>query len=73
MRKPCPFCASDDLSVGYNFEFGKIGENDTDWPYKVSCNDCCTYGPIGDTKEIAIERWNKRIINTPIGGFVEKP
>ena len=45
---PCPFCG--------NAPF--INKHDASW--SVVCPICVTVTRIGVTKEIAIERWNKR-------------
>lgn len=46
--KPCPFCASTNVSLG--------GINS---PYVVCHNDgCLCYGPTKETQESAIAAWN---------------
>lgn len=48
--KNCPFCGFDCLSVMELMTGG----------YCVFCNTCLTYGPMAETKEKAIEKWNER-------------
>jgi|SRR5882724_10344969 len=48
---PCPFCGSQDLMLD------SLGDSD-DW--FVSCNGCEIQQIANYTREIAIERWNKR-------------
>lgn len=50
--KACPFCGgTEDLKVSYDIEDGKPA---------VRCNWCDAQGPIADSREKAIELWNKR-------------
>lgn len=55
--KPCPFCG------GNNVDFKHYNVKNNDWWY-VSCEDCeIALDPLyfnGQTKEQAIERWNRR-------------
>lgn len=61
--KPCPFCGDKHISVSEKYETGKyfviqgfsIGCN------TVGCFACHSYARPFDTKEDAIEAWNKRI------------
>lgn len=48
--KPCPFCQSGNVQA---FDIG-----DT---FILYCNDCCATGPEADTREGAIEKWNRRV------------
>lgn len=48
--KPCPFCGSN-----YNHAVCVYGEE-----YYIECLACTTCGPSGETKEEAIEVWNRR-------------
>ena len=52
----CPFCNAhgDDVSLD---EFWERYEE----PYFVICNKCGACGPYADTKEKAIENWNRRV------------
>lgn len=50
---PCPFCASIELDCAPGLE----GANDT----YVECVNCSTLGPSGNSVEVAIELWNRRV------------
>ena len=45
----CPFCQKNN-----DIEVEEIDENE----YAVLCNDCSVCGPIADTENTAIRRWN---------------
>lgn len=48
--KPCPFCKADQADVEV-----------IDWNfYGVQCSCCLAIGPLEDTKEEAIDAWNRR-------------
>ncbi len=46
--KPCPFCGGKNM---------RIWNTSTPW---VSCDDCLANTAYGETKEEAIEQWNRR-------------
>jgi Lar family restriction alleviation protein len=46
--KPCPFCGSNRISVIYKYYF------------YCFCNNCEAEGSIKESREEAIEAWNKR-------------
>lgn len=50
--KPCPFCGSDKAKI-----------EELEDSFNVQCGNysCLAYGPDGETREKAIEAWNKRI------------
>ena len=54
--KPCPFCRSDNVSLGLN---------DTAYTFWVGCDDCFAIGPHGADKtpqenlDAAVEGWNR--------------
>lgn len=54
---PCPFCGGDDceLTEKVNYKFGTS--------YFCGCPDCGVYTDYCETKEEAIERWNRRNAN----------
>lgn len=54
--KPCPFCKAHGSDV-YVDEFWER----YDEPYFVTCHGCGACGPYADTKEKAIENWNRRV------------
>lgn len=56
LLKSCPFCNAHDNDV-YVDEFWERYNN----PYFVSCDKCGACGPYADTKEKAIENWNRRV------------
>ena len=45
--KPCPFCKSTNVSVNILI-------------WRVSCHNCHSIGPVGETQSDAIAAWNKR-------------
>lgn len=49
---PCPFCGSKNI---YCFDAG----NKTD-VWFIQCDDCCATFPHFDSKQEAIDAWNKR-------------
>ena len=54
--KPCPFCGDKDL-IDYEYQ------NYYSSPYcrlRVACRKCGARGPLCDSKEQAIDAWNKR-------------
>lgn len=53
--KPCPFCEGKTVSI-YDYQ------NYYTLPYhwRVKCDKCGAEGPIADSKEEAIDAWNKR-------------
>jgi Lar family restriction alleviation protein len=59
--KPCPFCASRDLSVD------TLGTQDRPF-YAVSCGDCEATGPLARSYEGSVEAWNKRSDTRPGDG-----
>ena len=52
--KPCPFCASDNISA-YKLECG----------YQVECVNCNASTKAMDTKKLAIDEWNRRSSDSP--------
>lgn len=54
--KPCPFCNAHGKDV-YVDEFWER----YDEPYFVTCHGCGARGPCANTKEKAIENWNRRV------------
>ena len=54
--KSCPFCNAHGNDV-YVDEFWERYNN----PYFVLCDKCGACGPYADTKEKAIENWNRRV------------
>ena len=55
---PCPFCATLDVEVERTKgEMWGGGGADL---FEVCCSDCDIVGPVGDTADEAIRRWNKR-------------
>ena len=48
--KPCPFCGGTQLTI-----ISVYGED-----CYVNCDACTTCGPSGETREEAIEAWNRR-------------
>ena len=66
LRK-CPFCGGE----------AKIYRRQLNWlldDYKVECCSCCCSTDIYDTKQEAIEAWNKRVTPTTkeIEEYIEK-
>lgn len=61
--KPCPFCGGEAEVFDYNIAC-EIYEDDEDGfiaPYTVQCKrQCCFLGKDYETKEEAIEVWNRR-------------
>lgn len=51
--KPCPFCGSKNIDL---FEHGAI-------VVFVQCDDCLATFPHFDSKQEAIEAWNRRVDN----------
>ena len=49
--KPCPFCGCKDIIIRRE-DYNLFGAN---------CNDCGAEGSYCDTKEEAVEAWNKRV------------
>ena len=47
---PCPFCNSEKLIL-----FETVGET-----YRIRCDECDSYGGIGESQESAIDKWNTR-------------
>ena len=47
--KPCPFCGSYRVALNDNY------------PYYVKCRDCLNRTSRWKKKELAIERWNRRV------------
>lgn len=58
--KTCPFCGNIDLSVAIGCSYFACS-------YFVSCTECGTEGPSGNTEHKAIEKWNKRVPPPPKG------
>jgi len=50
--RECPFCNG---MLGITRDHSESGA-----PWRVVCDDCGADGPYGDTKEEAVERWNRR-------------
>jgi hypothetical protein len=63
--EPCPFCVTwqeEELAVGSEEKPGLRGADGTVLMYREyygACS-CGSRGPASDTREMAIERWNKR-------------
>jgi len=51
--KPCPFCGGEEVRT---FKYSFAGEPDV----YAQCQNCAADGPMGDTKEMAVEKWNRR-------------
>ena len=50
--KPCPFCGNDYIATDSTYYSTKH--------FRCFCGKCWAEGATGDTKEEAIEKWNKR-------------
>lgn len=58
--KPCPFCgATADVECGidYHYTTGKLMDY---WEVQCSQVACFVFGPRRESKEQAVEAWNKR-------------
>ncbi len=57
--EPCPFCGASDLYI-----LGCVNEAETMFWFGVICENvaCRAEGPIGNTREEAIRRWNTRAL-----------
>lgn len=53
----CPFCKSDDIDTGIDFEWAKQGDREYWFSY---CKDCNAHGPLAVTEELAVLYWNDR-------------
>lgn len=54
--KPCPFaCKGKTVSV-YDFQ----NYYTLPWRWRVKCDKCGAEGPIADSKQQAIDAWNRR-------------
>lgn len=50
--KPCPFCGSEDV------EYTNFGKGFDMW--LIQCDECEAMFPLLNSREEAIQRWNKR-------------
>lgn len=51
----CPFCGFSDLELVERQSYYNL-------PYRwfIKCNECGAQGPVGNTKELALKRWEDR-------------
>ena len=62
--KPCPFCGSSIVDVFcIDDGWGNCHYKKADVTWSVECDSCIAEGPWGKTKEEAIDKWNRRIID----------
>ena len=52
--KPCPFCGEDYVSQVFN------GSDQYVSSFWVMCGNCDAEGPVADTEDGAVEKWNNR-------------
>lgn len=63
---PCPFCGRSDTLARENLAIVQKTNAFAAQPRQViesfayACRDCNFIGPVGGSKEVALEKWNKR-------------
>ena len=62
--KPCPFCGDKHITVTQKYSTGKymFQHGFSIGCQSIGCIGCHTYGRVFETKEDAINAWNKRLI-----------
>ena len=62
--KPCPFACKGKTARVYDFQNCSLYDfqdyHTLSWRWRVKCDKCGAEGPIADSKEEAIDAWNKR-------------
>jgi len=57
--KECPFASAETMWLPHKLEVGTQHGDDLKW-YHVSCLSCGAVGPLANTPEGAVRKWNRR-------------
>jgi len=73
--KPCPFCGDDYASQVFNGTTPKVIDFSDQYvsSFWVTCNNCDTEGPVGNTEIEAIRKWNCRPMENTLKKGINMP